>query len=832
MSTNSTDQLRFPGYNTRSMRQDKAIAILSLLRTASGSEEGQSFRSHASTRRISPSSPSAFATLPSRRRRILDRSSSRRNLFSFNLNDAWKPNGDDEDDNNNDDEKDDPLPNTSRVPQTFLKKAHERFLTSLAANEEADGESRRDGSKGDMRGGLSSNLPLASLINVEALLMASGQDVEIEKENLSDLIVNDILGANNRKSEGNDEQKTQDASVMNTKPSTSSSSLSNDPLSIIPSADEFSDWDRFMKSIQQTLPPPSFELPPTVASTDAILRDATQKVESFLSDAAISFSPENVQNLIRNASRTLAVDQSADTFRLTVEGLVGAAEALAAEQGLDVSEAAAQARATTKYTAEFLRDANGVLLSGYVEGGRLGGVKDDTNFAKQMNIPLEDDGKLTKPLFHRYKSAQTISNEDFHSVLNLGSHMAVLAGAIYQDAVEKTHEIGHAIVANGKSADVAWMVTDHIGYESDFKTSNGQEQGAPIIIRTITLRGYDATDEDVDREMLLNNICDASSVPFQNISDDEIQTDVGEGILVHGGLLKVAEGLYSDLVQYIDLAGPKHKIVMNGHSIGGSLSMLLLFLLARDRGADFVNERVARVFTYGAIPIARLKCEKEYDEGSCSVLEYLGLPKSLVFGYVQPWDPIIRFFSSIDALYPLVGDLGADGVTLYASGPPRTLRPITRAILESWQGWPSFRDKYRGGMDQEYTHIGMQHLLLPDPGRYLTDRLLSVNVAAYEVEEVVSISTDDLFDALKETFPLDVFQISFVPAALRSFIHHFYPAYAPPFAKYVEKETRRRQIGENTLTTIGEISSSNGAMKGDIQYNRRVDEEKIPETIP
>ena len=50
-----------------------------------------------------------------------------------------------------------------------------------------------------------------------------------------------------------------------------------------------------------------------------------------------------------------------------------------------------------------------------------------------------------------------------------------------------------------------------------------------------------------------------------------------------------------------------------------------------------MNERVARVFTYGAIPIARLKSEKEYDEASCSVLEYLGLPKSLVFGYVQPW---------------------------------------------------------------------------------------------------------------------------------------------------------------------------------------------------
>ena len=165
----------------------------------------------------------------------------------------------------------------------------------------------------------------------------------------------------------------------------------------------------------------------------------------------------------------------------------------------------------------------------------------------------------------------------------------------------------------------------------------------------------------------------------------------------------------------------------------------------------------------------------------------------------------------------MIGDLGADGVTLYASGPPRTLRPITRAILESWQGWSSFRDEYRGGMDQEYEHVGMQHILLPDPGRYLSDRLLSVNVAAYEVEEVVRISTNDLFGALKELFPLDVFQISFVPAALRGFIHHFYPAYAPPFAKYVEKEMIRRQRTE-TLNKMGTMSIM---MKDEIEASKK-----------
>ena len=48
-------------------------------------------------------------------------------------------------------------------------------------------------------------------------------------------------------------------------------------------------------------------------------------------------------------------------------------------------------------------------------------------------------------------------------------------------------------------------------------------------------------------------------------------------------------------------------------------------------------ERFARVFTYGAIPIVSLKSENEDDKATYSVLEHLGLPNSLVFGYVQPW---------------------------------------------------------------------------------------------------------------------------------------------------------------------------------------------------
>jgi hypothetical protein len=165
-------------------------------------------------------------------------------------------------------------------------------------------------------------------------------------------------------------------------------------------------------------------------------------------------------------------------------------------------------------------------------------------------------------------------------------------------------------------------------------------------------------------------------------------------------------------------------------------------------------------------------------------------------------DPIIRLFSPIDALYPLIGDLGEDGVTLYATGPPRTMRLVTKAILESWENWPRFRDNNKDVMQQDYMSIGVQHLLMPDSGRYLTDRLLSVNVNAYPVDEVLRVSSKDLYGALEEGFPLDVFTISLVPVAIRSFIHHFFPAYMDGLNYYVKKEEPNIQRSAGTKNEI------------------------------
>jgi hypothetical protein len=159
-------------------------------------------------------------------------------------------------------------------------------------------------------------------------------------------------------------------------------------------------------------------------------------------------------------------------------------------------------------------------------------------------------------------------------------------------------------------------------------------------------------------------------------------------------------------------------------------------------------------------------------------------------------------------MYPLIGDLGDDGVTLYATGPPRTLRPITRAILESWENWPTFRDENRLVMKQDFRSIGICYLLMPDIGRYLTDRLVTVNVNAYPVDEVLRVSSDELYDALGEAFPLDVFSISLVPTAIRSFIHHFFPAYAEGFQAFIAKEEKKNKNKRLSKSSVNESTDT------------------------
>ena len=100
------------------------------------------------------------------------------------------------------------------------------------------------------------------------------------------------------------------------------------------------------------------------------------------------------------------------------------------------------------------------------------------------------------------------------------------------------------------------------------------------------------------------------------------------------------------------------------------MSILLLLLMTLDLGAEYVGYKVLRVFTFGSPPVLELLDREDeplrsHGDGGyyCPVLDMFELPSTIVEGYVQPWDPIVRLFTPYDALYPLVDDVGDDGYT-------------------------------------------------------------------------------------------------------------------------------------------------------------------------
>lgn len=105
------------------------------------------------------------------------------------------------------------------------------------------------------------------------------------------------------------------------------------------------------------------------------------------------------------------------------------------------------------------------------------------------------------------------------------------------------------------------------------------------------------------------------------------------------------------------------------------------------------------------------------------------------------------------------------------------------------------------GSNQNYKSVGKQFLLLPDPTRFITDRLVSVNIPVPSIDSIIQISPQELLPALNEVFLLDTFSISIVPVAIRSFVHHFYPAYLDVFAEHALKsDPDRKTLVEEEMT--------------------------------
>ena len=353
-----------------------------------------------------------------------------------------------------------------------------------------------------------------------------------------------------------------------------------------------------------------------------LLQRNVQELNDILTDdVGLNVTFDDLVNLVPSESGAIS-DTSTEITEETLQNstqrldLIINSVSSALQEASSVFEEAANApRATAQYTAELLQYANGVLADGY-----------ETS------------------LFQNYKSFRSIPQLERRKKIIKGAEFGALAGAVYEDATAKATSFGHSVVTQSKTAEIGWLITDSI---QDMKDFNG-DTSSPTLVRTIVLRGYDASDEDVDREGLLTTICTATPVSLLREETTHVQ--------VHEGMLYIAEMLMKEIEQYIDSTAPSHKIVFTGHSIGGSLGLLLMLLLAKNRGASFVEQNILRVFTYGSPPIlsADTILNSEPDANSeksndyCAVLDAFGLPQEIVFSYSQPWDPIPRLFTNYD----------------------------------------------------------------------------------------------------------------------------------------------------------------------------------------
>ena len=536
---------------------------------------------------------------------------------------------------------------------------------------------------------------------------------------------------------------------------------------------------------------------PSPSLADSILKQATARIEAIVTEASTVVSSDTVMTLINKASELVRLSSSSTTTT-TPSSTTSPATALpgttssitpividsqSMNSKIEPLPPSIVRESVTTYATSILRIADGLLRKGYV-GGDIVAKK----FLKGRDSMLKDIPIVTdsQALFNEYRSVKEI-NSMSHELIK-STEMGALAGAIYEETIPRTHALRQTIVARGTSADVTWMISDSVANHTSFTTTmDAESRHQPFLVRTITIRGFDASDESVDREQLLNQICTATPVQLWNNTSQQQQQQLLD-IRVHGGLLSIARVIYADIKQYIDWTASSHKIVLNGHSVGGSISILLLMLMIQDYGIEYVRKNIIQVYTFGSPPVVVMR------DSNMNVMSALNVPAQLIQGFVQPWDPIVRLFSEIDALYPLASDLGPDNITPFANGPTRALRPILKSILVSWAGWPRFRDNFKGTAKQSYKSIGVQHIILPEPTRYLADRFLAVNIPVPPVETIVQISSDELYHALSTIFPLDVFEVSYVPQAIRSFVHHFYPAYGFPLVDY-GKELQRRSRG-------------------------------------
>jgi hypothetical protein len=367
-----------------------------------------------------------------------------------------------------------------------------------------------------------------------------------------------------------------------------------------------------------------------VSASDA-LSSFTTNVEVLLKQTQAS-TPLLMNALIGSAT-SLVLDNKSG-LKAASETLIERAEKLALEQGVDLSDAAASARATAEFTEELVELSNSLLTRGY--------------FPPAFPPPTPPLASDPRALFADFPVAPLSPTS---SVAPEALPFAQLSGAVYSgdraEMLQEVFSLGHNIVVDGYCGDVQYIVTDCVSSGGELRRVVRSPPRRPdpsppkaltllrqlFFPRQVTVKGFDATDANINRERLVNEIVRAVPTPLGPVA-------------VHAGFLGMARSLLEELRPHImEKRAPGRNLVLTGHSIGASIITLVMLLLCEEMGRGWVMENVEVVWGFGAPPFVDERSleglqgggreEMEEGEVGCRTLRAFGLPPTLVRGFVQ-----------------------------------------------------------------------------------------------------------------------------------------------------------------------------------------------------
>ncbi|KAI8467487.1 MAG: hypothetical protein J3K34DRAFT_460375 [Monoraphidium minutum] len=221
---------------------------------------------------------------------------------------------------------------------------------------------------------------------------------------------------------------------------------------------------------------------------------------------------------------------------------------------------------------------------------------------------------------------------------------------------------GAALVAAGRTDFTAWYVADGAIDASAFARHALDRRGAagaaaapaaalgappPRRERFVLLRGVQWGAPDLDTARMWRSLVRVWPQPLE----------AAPAIVAHEGAAEMALHMFDQLRPYLDQAEDAGiPVVFGGHSLGGSLSKLLMTLYrarSRRRARPRVSQPPPSCFTFGSPPVMA----HAEGGGGDRVLHELGLPRGQCRNFVLQNDPIPRALLSVDPTYQMLSGL-------------------------------------------------------------------------------------------------------------------------------------------------------------------------------